>query len=183
MRDEADLCLDEFVQPTVNEFLADERSKGDLRRPKLACIVVAGLVDYIHVARPSLRQGLDTRKYRDHLALQCRPYALMRDICDATKHMRLGRSNAKFRAIATMRSDFSMLTTENGRAITTEDGTPIAVESWVAVQTDNGKERVDRLVVKARILLKADASECQCRLNFPRKCRLKIPHFASALHR
>jgi hypothetical protein len=146
--DEADLCLDEFVQPTVDEFLP-ERSKGDVRRAKLACIVVASLVDYIHVARPSLRQGLDdVRKYRAHLASQCRAYALVRDICDATKHMRLSRS-AEFKDIATMQSDFSVLTTEDGRAITTEDGTPIAVENWVEVQTDSGKERVDLLVVEA----------------------------------
>jgi hypothetical protein len=145
--DEADRFLDDVVRPTVDEFLHDDRNIRDLRGAKLACIVVASLVDYIFEERQELREGCGkVEALRRKLADRCLSYKSVRDICDATKHMRLERGFN----ISQVQQSAALLKTEDGRVIAKEDGTPIAAESGVAVLLPNGaKERVDHHVKKA----------------------------------
>jgi hypothetical protein len=145
--DEADRFLDDVVRPTVDEFLYDNRNIRDLRRAKLACIVVASLVDYIIEERQELRDGCGkVEALRHKLADRCLSYKWVWNICDATKHMRLRRGFD----ISQIQQSATLLATEDGRVIAKEDRTPIAAWSGVAVLLPNGdEERVDHHVKKA----------------------------------
>ncbi|MBV9784894.1 MAG: hypothetical protein JO264_13875 [Acidisphaera sp.] len=147
-KDSADCFLDEVVFPTVDEFM---RAVRDHRRAKLACIVVSSLADYMYEARASLRAGhLRVGDFRNSLATQSRSFGLVRDICDATKHVRLKRSTARMSDISWVRQSETLLATENGHVLTDDDNVPIA--SWIgvaAVMPDGSQERVDEHVMEA----------------------------------
>lgn len=149
--DEADRFLDDVVRPTVDEFLHDDRNIRDLRRAKLACIVVASLVDYIFVERQELREGCRKVEYlRPKLADRCLGYKRVWDICDATKHMRLKRGSREINDISQIQSSAPLLATEAGRVLAAEDGTSLTAEPCVVVVLPNGdEERVDHHVKKA----------------------------------
>ncbi len=82
--------LTEIVQPTVEEFLRSS-DPNRVRRAMLAALVVSSLADHIGVAQ----RAKSLREFRDKLAEECTAFALVRDVGDAAKHVRLDRGDVK----------------------------------------------------------------------------------------
>ena len=82
--------LAEIVQPTVDEFLRSP-DPDRVRRAMLAALTVSSLADHIGVAQRSR----SPREFRDELAEECPAFALVRDVADATKHVRLDGGDAR----------------------------------------------------------------------------------------
>ncbi len=142
-----DSFLNDIVHPTVEEFL---RESSSVRRAMLACLTVSSLPDHIHHWCPELRAGRAIRQFREHLARHSRSFALVRDVADATKHVRLTRPSASVDDIAHIREGETLLTTADGKFLTTEEGVRLAAWVGVAVLLPDGtEERLDGLVVGA----------------------------------
>ena len=82
----------EVVQPTVDEYL---RQPQDIRRGRLAAIVLEHMVDYWHVDTGESKSAIRAALRTDTPILNHSNYwsaDLIRDVADASKHARLNRA-------------------------------------------------------------------------------------------
>lgn len=84
-----------IVKPTVEEFL---QHKSDLRRGRLAAIVLDHMRDYLAIRLNRNHEWSITEKLlKEEIYEYCPDVALIRDVCNATKHgvLRAGNENNK----------------------------------------------------------------------------------------
>lgn len=112
--DATDCFLNEIVAPTVKEFL---KRPDDIRLGKVAAIILSSLADYFVHARPSLCsivvQNAGPRdkmsKHWEEWSKLCPEAGLVRDVGDATKHVRLTRPTAKLKEVSGIKTDEVLL--------------------------------------------------------------------------
>ena len=83
----------EVVQPTVDEYL---RQPQDIRRGRLAAIVLEHMVDYWHVDTGQSKSAIHAALRADTPILNYPGYCsadIIRDLADASKHAKLDRKN------------------------------------------------------------------------------------------
>lgn len=89
----ANKFFEEIVKPTVDEYLTQRQ---DIRRGRLAAIVLNHLVDYWHVDTGESKNTIHAALRADTLIPNHPGYSfagIVRDLADASKHAKLTRKN------------------------------------------------------------------------------------------
>jgi hypothetical protein len=86
MKQHAKEFLQQVVEPTCAEYLA---TAGDLRRARLAAIVLEHMTDYWVVEK-----SLKLNAVREMVLHECAEAKIIRDVADASKHCSLDRRDA-----------------------------------------------------------------------------------------
>lgn len=155
--DAVDEFMDDIVIPTVKDYLGE---LDNIRRGKLAAIAFASLGDYFVHFRPNLcgtavqsakrREKVNT--HLDEWSQQCRSFGLVRDIADATKHVRLNRATASLRDVAGVQKNL-MIYMKDGKMIrASAEGEPLkvyATYSIIALLPDGTQHPLLELFEKA----------------------------------
>lgn len=162
--DAVDEFMDEIVAPTVKEFFSE---LDNIRRAKLACITVSSLGDYfvherLNLCSLAVQTEKDERqrvtKHLKDWSNQCSDFGLVRDIGDATKHMKLTRETAKITRASSVQQDNVFLVLPDGSVLVLpdEDGghSPLVLPTEVWATDEGGKQYpVLGLVEKAVLFL------------------------------
>jgi len=86
MKQHAKEFLRQVVEPTCTEYLA---TAGDLRRARIAAIVLEHMTDYWAVEK-----SLKLKAAREMVHHECAEAKIIRDVADASKHCSLDRGDA-----------------------------------------------------------------------------------------
>ena len=162
--DAVDEFMDEIVIPTVKEFFSE---LDNTRRAKLACITVSSLADYFVCERFSLcspmvqaekNEKQRTTIHLDEWSEQCGGFGLVRDIGDATKHMKLVRKTANLTQASDIKQDNAFLILPDGSTLVLPDEggrySPLVFPTEVWATDKGGKQYpVSDLVKKAVLFL------------------------------
>ncbi len=90
--------FENIVKPTVDEYLS-WTGRCDIRRAKLAAIVLEHMIDYYDLEYSNKEITKDDRirkrEIREKIEQQCPSYSIVRSVADATKHRLIERENEK----------------------------------------------------------------------------------------
>jgi hypothetical protein len=129
------------VEPTVQEFLDD---MGDVRRGRLAAIVLNHMIDYWAVDEKIASH----RSLRERLQQECPLLSVIRDVADASKHAQVSKSDrllfgeeqlsrppglfqAPFRTGVFAEASVAIVTLDDGRQIPLERAARAVLLMWV----------------------------------------------------
>lgn len=130
--DAVDEFMDDIVAPTIKEYMED---MGSVRRGKLAAIVLTSLGDYFvhfrfrfcNVAVQNAKRREKVSTHLDDWSARCRDFGLVRDIADATKHVRLNRETASLKDVTGIQRNPMIYIKGNKMFRASAEGEPLKV--------------------------------------------------------
>ena len=105
MSEVLDDYFENFVRPTVDEYLS-ETGRYNIRRAKLAAIVLEHMIDYYYLEFSNLKptskkEEKETKnRIRKKIEQQCPSYSVVRSVADVTKHRLLSRKDKNIKDVS-----------------------------------------------------------------------------------
>lgn len=104
MSNSLDDYFENIVKPTVDEYLSEE-GRFNIRRAKLAALVLEHMVDYYYVeffdeeTTSKNKEKESKKEIRRKIEEQCPSYSIARAVADATKHRKLTRTDKNIKDV------------------------------------------------------------------------------------